>query len=474
MASVIPGLPDCPALATEAVTQAAATADAENMQAETSADALSASHSACSTVGAPVESNEWAHRGRSQPPGENARGSSTLRVPDVQDTAQWKAQSPLGGPVSLTTRNRGACRYLDRPAQSIGPEQGGPHSEGAAVPTESGLKGETQTDVSCASSAGCIPSGEPGEDSAKQGEPLDVASLFLSPSEDLDSWTSDGRDLLLPASSFVSADAISQHRGPMSLGRVALFIFGLFQGDVRMGLLSAQGRLLAWRCLLYLAEQHDRQCSGAQAQQQPQQSGGQAAGVTTGDPGMRRRRLQRESVATSKGRRSVRHAFLLDRSGAARGAPAGPTGSGSGFSPGANDEWGEAEEDAAACISVREDSPGELAGEQALSTPGMSLAMSLQRQLQQGAQTIGFEAHFPRFIGGSIDRRWVLQQRSLRIPAETSKGDAEAAPRRDEPLELRLEEFGAATAPKMWPRVEALPEKLFVGELLAARGRVER
>ncbi|KAL8275933.1 hypothetical protein Esti_000049 [Eimeria stiedai] len=303
--------------------------------------------------------------------------------------------------------------------------------------------------------------GELAEESrpGKQAEQIDVASLFLSPFEDLDSWATDDHDLVLPAASFVNADAISQHLGPMTLGRVALFLFGLFQGDVRMGILSAQGRLLAWRCLLHLAEQHDRQTAGVQSQQP---SSAQPAGVTAVDPGLRRRRLQRESVATSKGRRSVRHAFLLDRnSGASRGAAGGAPGNASSFSPGANDEWADAEEEAAPSAGLREDAPGEVAKEQALATPSMSAAMTLQKQLQQGLQTIGFEPNFTRFIGGTIDRRWALQQRSLRIPAETLKGEAPAG--KGEPLELRLEEYGSGTAPKMWPRIEALPEQLFVG-----------
>ncbi|KAL8435831.1 hypothetical protein ACSSS7_002208 [Eimeria intestinalis] len=332
----------------------------------------------------------------------------------------------------------------------------------AERPSACAVKAEFDAEGSSASPAGKAAAQEEGAEEkkqGKQGEQIDVASLFLSPFEDLDSWATDDHDLLLPAASFVNADAISQHLGPMTLGRVALFLFGLFQGDVRMGILSAQGRLLAWRCLLHLAEQHDRQNAGVQPQQH---SSSQPAGVTAVDPGLRRRRFQRESVATSKGRRSVRHAFLLDRSsGASRGSAGGAPGNPSSLSPGANDEWADADEEAAPPASLREDAPGEVANKQALATPSASAAMTLQKQLQQGVPTIGFEPSFTRYIGGTIDRRWALQQRSLRIPAETLMGEAPAG--NAEPLELRLEEYSSGTAPKMWPRIESLPEQLFVG-----------
>ncbi|CDJ52621.1 hypothetical protein, conserved [Eimeria brunetti] len=369
--------------------------------------------------------------------------------------------------------------------------------------------GETTGGAAPTSSSATSEAAEAREGS--NAEPIDIASLFLSPSQDLDSWASEDGELLLPAGSFVSADAISSHRGPITLGRVALFLFSLFQGDVRMGLLSAQGRLLAWRCLLFLAEQHDRQTAGAAPQQQP--AAAAAAAAAAADPNMRRRRLQRESVATSKGRRSVRHAFLLDRSGAARtaaGAAATPAtaaaGGSSSYSPGAADEWAEAEEEppsaaaaaaaaAAACVSMRGDPPGEVAGEQVRGVPGLSGALQLQRQLQQqrqqqqGQPNLGFEPNFTRFVGGTIDRRWALQHKWLRIPAaEAARGGESSSSREelnreetckgeemnieDEPLDIRFEEFGATTASNMWPRTEALPEKIFVGLPIQVATRV--
>ena len=135
---------------------------------------------------------------------------------------------------------------------------------------------------------------------------------------------------------------------------------------------------------------------------------------------------------------------------------------------------------------MRGESQGAVAGEQARSVPGLSGALLLQRQLQQqqqqqGHPNLGFEANFTRFVGGTIDRRWALQHKWLRIPAEAAKGGegsrgdeghkgdgevnrGEEINAEEEPLDVRLEEFGAATAPKMWPKAEALPEKIFVGE----------
>ncbi|XP_026192603.1 uncharacterized protein LOC34622130 [Cyclospora cayetanensis] len=414
--------------------------------------------------------------GSSRTSGDDDPRGDGLDIPQDEGTAQLQALPHADNAVDSSMRSSHAAAASSS-SQRQGPPPLGCTAEEAPQDDRTRRSPDFLANQDFASVAGgsstapaaCVPCGSAeGSEAAQQGEPLDVASLFLLPSEDLDPWASGGCDLLLPASSFVSADAISQHRGPMTLGRVALFIFGLFQGDVRMGLLSAQGRLLAWRCLLYLAEQHDRQVSGGQQHASPQQGGSnnaQAPGVSAaGDAGMRRRRLQRESVATSKGRRSVRHAFLLDRSGAARaagaGAPAGPPPLG-GYSPGANDEWAEAEEEAPSSMNVREEAPGETAGEQALVVPGLSAAMTLQRQLQKGQQTIGFERHFTRFVGGTIDRRWALQQRHLRIPSEASRGEGAAS--KEELLELKLEEYGVAAAPKMWPKIAALPERIFVG-----------
>ncbi|CDJ59844.1 hypothetical protein, conserved [Eimeria maxima] len=427
------------------------------------------------------------------------------------------SEGALGAAVSETTATEDSKGHADEAPRTV--SAGASATSAAASATGAAASGEVKREIS---GEGALVSssseGGDGQDAKEQqsaAAPLDIASLFLSPSQDLDSWAQEDGELLLPAGSFVSADAISCHRGPMTLGRVAMFLFSLFQGDVRMGLLSAQGRLLAWRCLLYLAELHDRQTAGTAQQQQP--TAAQAAAATA-DPSMRRRRLQRESVATSKGRRSVRHAFLLDRSGAARPAPptavagtaaaANPpaaAGNSSSYSPGAADEWAEAEEEppsaaagaaaaaaaasAAACATMRGEPPAEAVGEQPRSAPVLSGALLLQRQLQQqqqqqGQPSLGFETNFTRFVGGTIDRRWALQHKWLRIPAgtlqvseeegqkddETNQGEESNTD--DEALDIRFEEFGAATAPTMWPRAEALPEKIFVGEATGGKRQV--
>ncbi|KAL8434232.1 hypothetical protein Efla_001997 [Eimeria flavescens] len=458
MASGASGLEETVAMASNVPNRSTAAAMAADPQATPRSDTLSSSassHAQSSDSGAcGGGSSAAAARGSSSTQAADTQGASGRPSPSEASAADCvSAPAPHGSsevredaPDSGAERSSHAANQEHRPGCS------------AQGPAHRPLKSEPDAPTAAAGRDPAADARRAEGTDVSQGEQLDIASLFLSPFEDLDSWATDDHDLLLPASSFVSADAISQHLGPMTLGRVALFLFGLFQGDVRMGILSAQGRLLAWRCLLYLAELHDRQSAGAQAQQQ---SGGNSAGAGGLDPGARRRRLQRESVATSKGRRSVRHAFLLDRSGASRATAGGQASNTSGLSPGANDEWGDAEEDAAPSTSLREDPPGEAANEQALATPGMTMAMTLQRQLQQGPQTIGFEPNFTRFIGGTIDRRWALQQRYLRIPAETLKGEASGG--KAEPVELRLEEFGSGTAPRMWPRSEALPEQIFVG-----------
>ncbi|KAL8448214.1 hypothetical protein Emag_003982 [Eimeria magna] len=457
MASGASGLLESPATPANDPQTAAASEPASSVQPSTPVDASCAETSSLSALRASegsggLRSEDGSAQSFSAPFEVDMQSGST-------DNAQCSGFSRDCSPAAAASEEGEAAHVTPGSADST-VEVRGPPTGSAERPSARRVKAEPDAEGFSTAPAGeADVQGEIAEEKRQgnQGEQIDLASLFLSPFEDLDSWATDDHELLLPAASFVNADAISQHLGPMTLGRIALFLFGLFQGDVRMGILSAQGRLLAWRCLLHLAEQHDRQTAGVQSQH----SSAQPTGVTA-DPGLRRRRLQRESVATSKGRRSVRHAFLLDRSsGASRGAAGSAPGNASSFSPGANDEWAEAEEEAAPSASLREDAPGEVASELALATPSMSGAMTLQRQLQQGPQTIGFEPHFTRFVGGTIDRRWALQQRSLRIPAETLKGEAPAG--KGEPLELRLEEYGSGTAPKMWPRIEVLPEQLFVG-----------
>ncbi|KAL8449069.1 hypothetical protein Emed_003421 [Eimeria media] len=459
MASGASGLLESPATPANDPQTAAASEAASSAQPSTPVDA------SCAESSSPVALR--ASEGGGGPRSEDG-SAQTFSAPfeaDMQsggtDNAQCSGFSRDCSPAAAASEEGEAAQVNPEPVDSAVEARG--HPTGSVErPSARRVKAEPDAEGLSTTQAGeAAVQGEVAEErkQGNEGEHIDVASLFLSPFEDLDSWATDDHELLLPAASFVNADAISQHLGPMTLGRIALFLFGLFQGDVRMGILSAQGRLLAWRCLLHLAEQHDRQTGGVQSQHH---SSAQPTGATAADSALRRRRLQRESVATSKGRRSVRHAFLLDRNnGASRGAAASAPGNASSFSPGGNDEWAEADEEAAPSASLREDAPGEVANEQALATPSMSAAMTLQKQLQQGPQTIGFEPNFTRFVGGTIDRRWALQQRSLRIPAEALKGEAPAG--KGEPLELRLEEYSSGTAPKMWPRIEALPEQLFVG-----------
>lgn len=331
-------------------------------------------------------------------------------------------------------------------------------------------------------------------------DPLDFASLFLSPLDDLDSWGGPSNELPLPASSFVVTEAISPAEGQSSFGGVATFLFSLFQGDVRLGILSAQGRLMAWRSLLFLADQHDRRLSAALP------NGSTQSAIAESAAAVRRRRLQRESLATSRSKRSVRHAFLLDRgtasSAAASSGPVvagpavsavsvGPSGAGvSGrggvglccaCSRGGLDECdeedahsglgGNREEGVANDAAVSVEALAASAARGGLEAGG--LAPLLQRNKLFTHVSDGL---FPRFVGGTIDRRWAMQHKAVKVAysasleksnaaafeaAGTATGDAAI---QSAPLSLLMEEFPLQPAIKMWPHACLLPEKIFVGE----------
>lgn len=172
------------------------------------------------------------------------------------------------------------------------------------------------------------------------GSVSEVAALFVpSPEEPFLFETSPATaDLsagtLLPGSAFLERDFL----WPVSLTlpSVVSFLFSLFSGDPRLGLLTPQAKFMAWRSLMFLSELHDGKASIAiPASQNMDPStlylgrGGYRAAAARGPfyrgpagavgplPGQSQ---VQESLATSRGKRSVRHALIGDRSSAASGS----------------------------------------------------------------------------------------------------------------------------------------------------------
>ncbi|PHJ24717.1 hypothetical protein CSUI_001416 [Cystoisospora suis] len=136
---------------------------------------------------------------------------------------------------------------------------------------------------------------------------------------------------LLPGSAFLERDFLWPVT--LTIPCVVSFLFSLFTGDPRLGLLTPQAKFMAWRSLMFLSELHDAKGStGISAAQNTADSstlylgrGGYRAaaargpfyrGPTGGIPGYFLGQSQ-ECVATSKGKRSVRHALIGDRSSSA-------------------------------------------------------------------------------------------------------------------------------------------------------------
>ncbi|KAF4645894.1 hypothetical protein TGRH88_021700 [Toxoplasma gondii] len=137
---------------------------------------------------------------------------------------------------------------------------------------------------------------------------------------------------LLPGSAFLESEFISSLS--LSLPAVVSFLFSLFNGDPGLGILTPQAKFMAWRSLVYLSDLHEGKVASSPAAESGAGAlgrGGYRAAAARG-PFYRGQHAQpqaqpppvsaQECVATSKGKRSVRHALVGERP-APMSAPAG-------------------------------------------------------------------------------------------------------------------------------------------------------
>ncbi|KEP62386.1 UNVERIFIED_CONTAM: hypothetical protein HHA_209500 [Hammondia hammondi] len=193
-------------------------------------------------------------------------------------------------------------------------------------------------------SASCPPSGPLASLAGPPAPPpllstvSELAALFEpSPGEefflDVSPATADlSAATLLPGSAFLESEFISSRS--LSLPAVVSFLFSLFNGDPGLGILTPQAKFMAWRSLVYLSDLHEGKVASSPAAESGAGAlgrGGYRAAAARG-PFYRGQHAQpqaqpppvsaQECVATSKGKRSVRHALVGERPGPTS-APAG-------------------------------------------------------------------------------------------------------------------------------------------------------
>ncbi|PFH31872.1 hypothetical protein BESB_023640 [Besnoitia besnoiti] len=203
--------------------------------------------------------------------------------------------------------------------------------------SESAFSSFSSSSLSCSSAASsCAAPAARAVPPAPCSTVAEVAALFdPCPCEDLFLESSPATaDLtystLLPGSAFLEREFVSSLS--LSLPAVISFLFSLFNGDPRLGLLTPTAKFMAWRSLVYLADLHSGKLSASPASVETAAGalgrGGYRAAAARG-PFYRGSHAQQSSasqtgpfecVATSKGKRSVRHAVVGDR-------PASSTGS---------------------------------------------------------------------------------------------------------------------------------------------------